>query len=97
MKALAASLCVFLAAPCLAAEDAPIIVKQGEQVPVSGLLLPDAVAVQQAKRVTACEAERDSLKKDAGIPVAVVVLAVALGVVVGGAAGYGLTLATAPK
>jgi len=95
VRALAASLCVLLAAPALAEGDAPIIVKAGEQVPVSGLLLPDAVAVQQAKRVTACEAERDSLKRDAGIPVAVVVLAVALGVVVGGAAGYGISVAVA--
>jgi len=93
VKALTALLCVLLAAPAFAEGDAPIIVKAGEQVPVSGLLLPDAVAVKQAKRVTACEAENASLKKDAGVPVVVVVLAVALGVVVGGAAGYGISVA----
>lgn len=94
MKTLAASLALLLAAPALAADDAPIIITAGTQAPVSGVLLPDAVAVVQAQRVRACEAERDSLKASAGIPVPVIVVLVAVGLLAGGAAGYGVAVAT---
>lgn len=97
MKALAASLALALALPCYAADDAPVVLQAGAVAPVAGLLLPDAIAVTQAKRVKACEAERDSLKADAGVPVAVVVLSVVLGVVAGGAVGYGIATAATAK
>lgn len=94
MKALAVSLALVMALPAHAADDAPIIVRAGEQAPMSGILLSDAVAVQQAKRIKGCEAERDALKASAGIPVGLVVLGVVLGVAVGGAAGYAVASAT---
>lgn len=94
MKALAASLALAMALPAYAADDAPIIIKTGEQAPTSGILLPDAVAVEQARRIRGCEAERDALKASAGIPVGLMVLGVVLGVVVGGAAGYAVASAT---
>lgn len=91
MKALAVSLCVLLAGPVYAADDAPIIIQQGTPAPVSGLLLPDAVAVEQARRIRACEAERDALKAaPAPLPPLAVVGLVVLSFVVGGAAGYGV-------
>lgn len=95
MKALAASLCVLLAAPAYAADDAPIVIAAGEQAPVSGLLLPNALAVEQARRIRACEAERDALKAaPAPLPPLAVVGLVVLAVVAGGAAGYGIAAAT---
>jgi hypothetical protein len=96
VRALAASLCVLLAVPAYAADDAPIMLPAGAVAPVAGVLLPDALAVTQAQRVRACEAERESLKADAGKPnVGLIVLAAVLGVVVGGAAG--VAVATAVK
>lgn len=94
MKALAASLALLLVAPAYAADDAPIIIRAGEQAPTSGILLPDAVAVEQAKRIRACEAERDALKAAVGVPVGLVVVAVVLGLAAGGAAGYAVATAT---
>lgn len=95
MRALAASLALLLAAPAIAADDAPIIIQAGTPAPVGGLLLPDAVAVEQARRIRGCEAERDSLKAaPAPLPPLAVVGLVVLGLVAGGAAGYGIATAT---
>ena len=95
MKALAAVLSLFLAWPVYAADDAPLIITAGTPAPVSGLLLPDALAVEQAKRIRGCEAERDALKAaPAPMHPALVVGLVVLSVVGGVAAGYGVALAT---
>jgi hypothetical protein len=91
---MAASLALVMALPAHAADDAPIIVRAGEQAPMSGILLPDVVAVEQAKRIRGCEAERDSLKAAVSVPVGLVVLGVVLGIAVGGAAGYAVASAT---
>lgn len=42
--------------------DAPVKLQTGQPAPVSGVLLSDSLAIAEAKRVTACEAERDDLK-----------------------------------
>lgn len=80
-----------LALPALAQEapagglDAPLapvlVLKGGEVAPGPGLFLSEPQAVAQAKRVAACEAERDSLKGNLGVPVwvPVVVGVLALG------------------
>lgn len=95
MRALAASLALLLAVPAYAADDAPIVLQAGAVAPVAGVLLPDAVAVAAAQRLKGCEAERDSLKAAPGpLHPAVVVALVVLGVVAGGAAGYGISQAT---
>jgi hypothetical protein len=80
-----------------AADDAPVIMVAGDPAPVAGVLLPNDLAVRRAKELTALRAENESLKKDAGTPIALVVVLVALGVVAGGAAGYGVARATASK
>jgi len=94
VKALAALLCVLLAVPAYAADDAPIVLDAGATAPVAGVLLPDAVAVAAAKRLKGCEAERDSLKAAPGpMHPAIIVGLVVLGVLAGGAAGYGVARA----
>lgn len=92
MKALA--LVVLLALPAFAG-DAPLRVEAQTPAPFTGTLVPDSVRVAEAKRVVACEAERDSLKVTVteSISPAVVALLVVAGVVVGGAAGAGVVLA----
>ena len=94
MRALVLLLVVALASASFAADDAPVQLQPGDPAPVAGVLLPDALAVRRARELVAMRAEVESLKKDAGVPVGLVVLAVALGVVAGGAAGYGVAVAT---
>ncbi len=69
--------------------DAPVtVVKRGQLVPTDGVLLSDIRAVEQAKRVIGCEAERDELRK---LPSTVVVVLLVVGaLVVGGATGFGV-------
>jgi len=97
VKTMSLALVLALSTASYAADDAPVALKAGDPAPVSGVLLPDALAVRRAQELVAMRAEVESLKKDAGVPVALVVVAVALGVVAGGAAGYGVAVATAPK
>ena len=95
MKALCAALvlCCGTVWADPAPSDAPVIIlKAGEVAPSDGLLLSPANAVTQAKRVTACEAERDVLKTQVTpLPVwaAVTIGILALGAGIG--AGYGLS------
>lgn len=95
MKPSLLALALLVALPVRAADDAPVILQAGTPAPVDGVLLPNAQAVAQAKRITSCEAERDALKA-APPPLhpAVVVALVVAGVVAGGAAGYGIATAT---
>jgi hypothetical protein len=95
-RVLSLVLCLSLANVARAADDAPVIMVAGDPAPVAGVLLPNDLAVRRAKELTALRAENESLKKDAGTPIALVVVLVALGVVAGGAAGYGVAKATAP-
>lgn len=81
-----------------AADDAPVELAAGTPAPVSGVLLPDALAVRRAKELAALRTEVAELKaQPAPLPPLVVVGLVLLGVVAGGAAGYGVARATAPK
>ena len=99
--ALSLVLVLALAAPAWAdppptAKDAPVKVAQGQLVPFAGVLdSPEGyTALVRAER--SCAAERDVLKR--GPPVGLVVLVAALGIVVGGAVGAGVTYAaTRPK
>jgi hypothetical protein len=94
VKALALVLAVSLAAPAWAADDAPVLLTAGEVAPVAGVLLPDALAVRRAKDLVGCQAEVTSLKAaPAPLPPLAIVGLVVLGVVVGGAAGYGISVA----
>lgn len=77
--------------PAWAADDAPVQLAAGDVAPVSGVLLPDALAVRRAKELTALRAEVEAIKAaPEPLPPALVVGLVVLGVVVGGAAGYGI-------
>ena len=89
-------LCLSLANVAHAADDAPVIMVAGDPAPVAGVLLPNDLAVRRARELTALRAENESLKKDAGAPVGLVVALIVAGVVLGGAAGYGVAMATAP-
>lgn len=80
-----------------AADDAPVVMQAGDPAPVSGVLLPNDLAVVRAKELTRLRVENESLKKDAGTPIGLVVVLIVAGVVAGGAAGYGVARATAPK
>ena len=62
-------------------------VKEGDTVPVDGLLLPEELAKSSAKRVVQCETERDILRANgpAWWPIAV-------GVLAGGLLGAGVVL-----
>ena len=94
MRTLALVLAVSLAAPVWAADDAPVLLAAGEVAPVAGVLLPSDVAVRRAKEHVACEAENTSLKAaPAPLPPLAVVGLVVLGIVAGGAAGYGISRA----
>lgn len=95
MKPLALLLVVALAAPAWAdpptARDAPVQVAQGQLVPFDGVLDTPAGYTSLVRAERSCAAERDVLKR--GPPVGLVVLAAALGLVVGGAVGAGVTYA----
>jgi len=93
VKAVSLVLALLLASHAWAADDAPVVMQPGDAAPVAGVLLPDALAVRRAKELTALRAENEQLKKDAGTPVPLVVGLVVLGVVLGGAAGYGIARA----
>lgn len=84
MKLLALILCFSI--PCFANEA--LVLKSGSVVPVDGVLLTDTKAVDLAKRIKGCEAERDALRvKPAQVPWGVIVAVAAGGLVVGAAAG----------
>ena len=99
MRPLALVLVVALSVPAWAqTADAPVVLQAGDPAPVAGVLLPDALAVRRAKELEGLRAETVSLKEDAGkVPVGLIVLVAVLGVVVGGAAGFAVSRATAPK
>lgn len=79
------------------AEDA-VPLKAGDPAPVSGVLLPDALAVRRASELAALRVEVAELKAaPAPLPPLAVVGLVLLGVVAGGAAGYGVAVATAKR
>ena len=81
-----------------AADDAPVQLQPGEPAPVAGVLLPDALAVRRAKELAALRTEVAELKaQPAPLPPLAIVGLVVLGVLAGGAAGYGVARATAPK
>lgn len=95
MRGVALLLALALSAPAWAADDAPVVLAAGDIAPVAGVLLPDAVAVDRARELVACRIERDALKgQPPPMPPLVVVGLVVLGVVAGGAAGYGIAVAT---
>lgn len=80
-----------LLAVLLAAEpatDTPKIEVQrleaGVPAPYSGVLLSEVAAVQQAQRITGCEAERDELRKGSGPSWLPLLIAAAVGAVAGG-------------
>ncbi len=90
---------LLLAQASYAADDKPITLAPGDAAPVAGVLLPDALAVRRAQELAACRVEVPELRKKveaAPSPALVVVLVVA-GVLAGGAAGYGIAKAVAPK
>lgn len=74
------------------------MLQAGDPAPMAGVLLPNDLAVVRAKELTRLRVENQALK-DApqGVSVPVVVLLVVAGVVAGGAAGFGVARATAPK
>ena len=87
-----------LSTSSFAADDAPVQLQPGDPAPVAGVLLPDALAVRRARELAALRVENEALKAaPAPLPPLAVVGLVVLGVVAGGAAGYGLAKATAPK
>ena len=98
MRPLALVLVAALSLPAWGADDAPVLLQPGDPAPVAGVLLPDALAVRRAAELEGLRAETASLKEDAGKPnVLVLVLVGVAGVLVGGAVGYGVAKATAPK
>ena len=81
-----------------AADDAPVQLQSGDPAPVAGVLLPDALAVRRARELAALRVENEELKKaPAPLPPLAVVGLVLLGVLAGGAAGYGVAKATEKK
>jgi hypothetical protein len=102
VKALALALAIALAAPA-AAQDVPLLTPVvpavgGTLTPASALCLDPAEQLTLAKRLEADRAAIESLKAaPQGLPVAVVVLIAVGAVLAGGAAGYGIAAATAPK
>jgi hypothetical protein len=71
-----------------------VVLAAGEVAPVAGVLLPDALAVRRAKDFVGCQAEVTSLKAaPAPLPPLAIVGLVVLGIVAGGAAGYGISKA----
>ncbi len=97
-RALALALC--LALPCSAQDvvplDAPVaVVRAGDLVPFDGLLLSDAQAISQAKRVAGAEAKAEAL--GAGLKASPPWWAVAVVAVVALGAGVGIGIAAAPR
>jgi len=92
---LKATLLSLLVASASFAQDVPkvVVLAPGEAAPSQGLFLPEPVAVEQAKRVKACEAERAVLVENDKSRAVVVVLAIVGGMVVGGAVGAGVVVA----
>ena len=64
MKAFA--LVALLISSTSGAQDAPkiVVLAKGEAAPEQGLFLPEPVAIEQAKRVKRCEAEREKLREN---------------------------------
>ena len=95
MKAVLLSALLVLPSLARAADDAPTVLHAGDAAPVSGVLLPDALAVRDGKELASCRAELPALRKSvADAPsVPVVVALVVAGVVLGGAAGAGVAYA----
>ncbi len=90
MKALLVALLVSGVAFAEPPADAPVlVVKKGQFAPFDGVLMADAKAVEQAKRVVACEAEREELRKGGTSKLAIALFIVGA-VVVGAGAGYGV-------
>lgn len=87
-----AALLSLLVASASFAQDVPkvVVLAPGEGAPSQGLFLPEAVAIEQAKRVKACETERDALKQP---PVALIVVSIVGGLLIGGAVGAGVAVA----
>lgn len=86
-------LCALVALPVSAQEpDAPV-----KEVKLAPLCLEQADQEALAKKLTRYEVENAELKKMQGVPVGVVVLTVAIGVVVAGAAGTAAGFALAKK
>lgn len=77
---------VELALPSLPS-DLPQKLEFGQPAPSRGLFLPEAKAIEEAKYVKACTAEREELRKSAGVawwvPVLIGVAALSVGVGVG--------------
>jgi hypothetical protein len=102
VKALALALAVALAAPA-AAQDVPLLTPVvpavgGTLTPDARLCLESAEQVTLARRLEADKATIASLKAaPQGLPVGLVVLIAVGAVLAGGAAGYGVAVATAPK
>lgn len=93
------SLALVLSLASYAAEpaDAPVVLQAGDPAPVGGVLLPNELAVRRAKELAGLRVENAELKaQPPGISVPIVILLVVAGVVVGGAAGAGVVMATAP-
>ena len=77
-------------------KDAPVaVVKAGELVPFDGLLLSDAQAISQAKRVAGAEAKAEAL--EAGVKASPPWWVVPLVAVVALGAGVGIGIAAAPR
>ncbi len=92
------ALVLALSTASYAADDAPVVLHAGDPAPVQGVLLPDALAVRRARELAALRVENEALKAaPAPLPPLAVVGLVVLGVVAGGAAGFGIAKATAPK
>lgn len=80
-------------APLVVEERPAMVLKAGEVVPFDGVCLTNGLAIRQAQRVAAAEAERDALKAShIGWPL--VVGAVVGALLVGGAVGAGVAVAT---
>lgn len=95
MKMLALTLMLALTSRAYAADDAPVVLHAGDPAPVSGVLLPDGLAVRRAAELASLRVEVEELKKaPAPLPPLAVVGLVVLGVVAGGAAGFGIAKAT---
>lgn len=98
MRALVLLLVLVLSTASFAADDAPVQLQPGDPAPVAGVLLPDALAVRRARELVALRVENEALKAaPAPLPPLAIVGLVVLGVVAGGAAGFGIAKATAPK
>lgn len=98
MKMLALVLVLALVPNAYAADDAPVVLHAGDPAPVSGVLLPDGLAVRRAAELASLRVENAELKaQPAPLPPLAVVGLVVLGVVAGGAAGFGIAKATGKK